>query len=280
LHPAHLPDEIKAHIAPHVAEFRSALEPPFLPTPELPAQLAACRDTGLMTVSGTRQQPRWSVHRWTASELARRYGGNVRSWHRRAARYWCWRAAWQTEEGGGLLHDLVEAHYHLICAGDSQQAIETADKICNILQKQSAWDEELSFVNATLPRLTTGSSVEAQWLHRVGVIARCRGDHEEAARAQTRALAIFESADDKLGMWPIFMAMTQQPSNIISAQFAFLNNLAIRIDWPNCACSSACTPRRGGTGTQHCSTFKVPLTGKSPPTTRPRRRRLCTVWEF
>ena len=67
---ASVPGDVRAQLAPHLAELNRRPVPPFRPDPGLPEQIAACQAASLLTVSGDGGEPRFFVHRWTATELA------------------------------------------------------------------------------------------------------------------------------------------------------------------------------------------------------------------
>jgi hypothetical protein len=66
------------------------------------------------------------VHRWTAAELAGRAGdgptGTLVPVHRQAAAYWQWRVRVWPQDRPADVHDLLEARYHLLQAGDAETA--------------------------------------------------------------------------------------------------------------------------------------------------------------
>ena len=90
-----LPEELRAQLGPQLAELNRPPVPPFRPAPGLRQQLAACQTASLLTISEENGQPRFFVHRWTATELAARTAGEpgpvLAGAHRRAAGYWQWR---------------------------------------------------------------------------------------------------------------------------------------------------------------------------------------------
>ena len=67
---ASVPADVRAQLAPHLAELNRRPVPPYRPVPGLPGQVAACQAASLLTVSGDGQEPWFFVHRWTATELA------------------------------------------------------------------------------------------------------------------------------------------------------------------------------------------------------------------
>ena len=199
-----LPDELRAQLGPHLAELNRLPVPPFRPAPGLRQQLAACQTASLLTISEENGQPRFFVHRWTATELAARTAGEPGSVlaeaHRRAAGYWQWRVdAWPQDKAADV-HDLLEARYHLLQAGDTEAAGQVTEWACSQLQTWGAWDQEASLIHDTLTWLPENSSRRAAWIHHLGMLAQARGDYEEAARQYQRSLDIEERLGDQAGM--------------------------------------------------------------------------------
>ena len=92
--PASVPADIRAKLAPHIAELNRPPTPPFRPPPGLQDQIMAAQAASLLTVSGDDGDIRFFVHRWTATELAARAPGpELAGAHRQAAAYWRWRVA-------------------------------------------------------------------------------------------------------------------------------------------------------------------------------------------
>ena len=69
---ASVPGQVQAQLAPHIAELNRRPVPPFRPRPGLTEQIAACQAASLLTVGDDGGEPRFFVHRWTATELAGR----------------------------------------------------------------------------------------------------------------------------------------------------------------------------------------------------------------
>ncbi|MGP0023217.1 MAG: CHAT domain-containing protein, partial [Streptosporangiaceae bacterium] len=199
-----LPEELQAQLGPHLAELNRPPVPPFRPAPGLQQQLAACQTASLLTSSEEDGEPRFFVHRWTATELAARTAGEPGSVlagaHRRAAGYWRWRVdAWPQDRAADV-HDLLEARYHLLQAGDTEAAGQVTEWACSQLQTSGAWDQETSLIHDTLTWLPEGSSRRGAHIHHLGMLAQLRGDYEEAARQYQRSLDIKERLGDQAGM--------------------------------------------------------------------------------
>ena len=199
-----LPDELRAQLDPQLAELNRPPVPPFRPAPGLRQQLAACQTASLLTISEEDGQPRFFVHRWTATELAARTAGEsgpvLAGAHRRAAGYWQWRIKAWPQDSVADVHDLLEARYHLLQAGDTEAAGQVTEYACSQLQTWGAWDQETSLIHDTLTWLPENSSRRAAWIHQLGMLAQLHGDYEEAGRQYQRALDIDERLGDQPGM--------------------------------------------------------------------------------
>ena len=123
---ASVPAHVRAQLAPHIDELNRRPAPPFRPPPGLDEQVAACQAASLLTISGDDGQPQFFVHRWTATELvgraAREPGQRLTGAHRQAAAYWRWRVRVWPQDPAADVHDLLEARYHLLLAGDTEDA--------------------------------------------------------------------------------------------------------------------------------------------------------------
>ena len=197
---ASIPGHVRAQLAPHLAELNRPPIPPFRLPSALSEQIAACQAASLLTVIGEEGQPRFFVHRWTATELAgqaaRQADQRLTQAHRQAAAYWRWRIRVWPQDKAADVHDLLEARHHLLESGDTEDAGEVAEQACLQLHTLGAWDQEASLIQDTLARLPADSSRKAAWIHQLGVLAQGRGDYDEAARQYQRALDIFEQLGD------------------------------------------------------------------------------------
>lgn len=121
-------------MAQHVAELSRQPTPPFRPVPGLLEQITACKAASLLTADDEVGEPVFYVHRWTATELARRAisepGQPLIEAHRQAAAYWQWRARSWPQEQTGALHDLLEARHHLLQSKDLEQAVTVTGVAC------------------------------------------------------------------------------------------------------------------------------------------------------
>lgn len=93
---ASLPRPLQQALAPHLQEFQSLPVPPRSTPVNLTNLVAACQSTSLLSVDTNSREPEVFVHRWTATEMERRWSAQDRqdeviAAHRRAADYWQWR---------------------------------------------------------------------------------------------------------------------------------------------------------------------------------------------
>ena len=201
---ASVPADVRAQLAPHLAELNRWPVPPYRAAPGLPEQIAACQAASLLTVSGDGEEPRFFVHRWTATELATRAarepGQRLAGAHRQAAASWQWRYRVWPQDKVADVHDLLEARHHLLQAGDTEEAGQVTERICLQLETWSAWEQEAALIHDTLARLPSGSPRRAAYIHHLGMLAQDRGDYEEAARQYQRALDISERLGDLVAM--------------------------------------------------------------------------------
>ena len=201
---ASVPADVRAQLAPHLADLNRRPVPPYRAAPGLPEQITACEAASLLTVSGEDQEPRYFLHRWTATELARRAAREpsqrLAGAHRQAAAYWQWRdRVWPQDEAADV-HDLLEARHHLLETGDTEEAGQVTEGICLQLDTWGAWEQEAALIHDTLARLPSGSPRRAAYIHQLGMLAQARGDYVEAARQYQRSLDISERLGDQAGM--------------------------------------------------------------------------------
>ena len=205
---ASVPGDVRAQLAPHLAELNRSPAPPFRPPPSLDEQIAACQAAGLLTVGEEGGEPRFFVHRWTATELAvqaaREAGQRLAGAHRQAAAYWRWRERVWPQDRAADVHDLLEARHHLLQAGDIEAADQVTEWAVDQLHTWGAWDQEASLIHDTLARLPADSPRQAAWIYQLGILAQDRGDYDEAARQYQRSLDTFERIDDQAKMASIY----------------------------------------------------------------------------
>ncbi len=164
---ATVPSDIRAQLAPLIAELNRLPTPPFRPPPGLDEQVAACQAASLLTVSGDGEESRFFVHRWTATELAdqaaRMPNRQLPEAHQRAASYWQWRVRVWPQDRAADVHDLLEARYHLLQAGDIEGADLVTDQACSQLHTWGARDQEASLAYDMLVQLPADSPRQASW---------------------------------------------------------------------------------------------------------------------
>ena len=202
--PATVAAHVRTQLAPHIAELNRQPSPPFRPPLGLDGQLAACQAASLLTVSEEGGEPRFFVHRWTATEMAgraaREPGSRLAGAHRQAAAYWRWRVRVWPQDRPVDVHDLLEARHHLLQAGDTEDAGQVTEWAVTQLHTWGAWDQEGSLIHDTLAQLPADSPRQASLTITLGTLARDRGDYDEAARQYQRALDIFERLGDQANM--------------------------------------------------------------------------------
>ena len=202
--PATLPGHVRAQLAPYIAVLNRPPTPPIKPQPGLNEQIAACQAASLLTLNGDSEKARFFVHRWTATELARRDAlkpsQSLANAHRQAAAYWRWRIETWPQNQAADVHDLLEGRHHLLQAGDQDEASYFAALAASRLHTWGAWDQEASLIHDTLARLPADSPVRAGWTHKLGILAHERGDYGEAARQYQLALGISERLGDQASM--------------------------------------------------------------------------------
>ena len=199
-----VPGQVRSQLAPHLAELNRRPSPPFRSGSGLPEQIAACQAAGLLTVGGDTEEPWFSVHRWTATELAgraaRESSRRLAEAHRLAASYWQWRVRVSLQDQVADANDLLEARHHLLEADDIDEAGKVTEEVCDRLHTWGAWDQEASLIYDILARLPADSPRQAVWIHSLGVLAYDRGDYDEAARQYQRSLDIDARFGNQIGV--------------------------------------------------------------------------------
>ncbi|ROP41857.1 tetratricopeptide repeat protein [Saccharothrix texasensis] len=143
------------------------------------------------------------VHRWTASELARRWAADddhaaaLRSAHQHAAAYWLSDSADALPETDDV-DKLLEARYHHLAAGDTAEAGERTKQACETLRRRGAWEQERSLLLDTVHALGPGESSVVTLLNRLGEMSGHRGDLTGALHFLHEALHTAEGLGDQL----------------------------------------------------------------------------------
>jgi tetratricopeptide (TPR) repeat protein len=199
-----VPSDVQVLLAPHVAELNREPAPPYRPRPGLTDQVVACQAASLLTLTGAENDRRYFVHRWTATELARRAAasdpGQLALAHRQAAAYWLWRVQEWPQDKAADVHDLLEARHHLLQAGDTEEAAGVTEGICLQLQTWGAWDQETALIHELISELPADSRRQGTWTGQLGNVAYLRGDYAAAARQYQKAIGILERLGDQAGM--------------------------------------------------------------------------------
>ncbi|MBU2670974.1 tetratricopeptide repeat protein, partial [Actinoplanes bogorensis] len=196
------------HLAQLQADLAAMRRPPLTATVVDPAVLAVLGGLGLITPTpaDSPSDPRpgpdgglFSVHRWTATALARLYPEPTRQAHQRAAAYYTWRIQYRPQGLVEDLYDRIEARYHHHTAGDLPAAISLSYDIRDQLDGWSAWDWEKRICQETLTWLPATSYDTAAFTHQLGNLAYLTGDLAEAERRYQQSLTIVEELGDRAG---------------------------------------------------------------------------------
>ncbi|HEX3591507.1 MAG TPA: tetratricopeptide repeat protein [Pseudonocardiaceae bacterium] len=193
-----LPAELQERLAPLVTELYTAPRPPIRPRDNLMRLLELLGTMGLLSVG--QDFGGLFVNRWTAAELERVADGDepldVR--HRNAADYWRWRALDWPQSETGQVHDLLEARYHFLSAGDIATATEITEHVVALLQRRHAWDRATELAQDTVRTLPADAPVRARWLLQLGLFSQLRGDHDLAEGHYLTALDTSQALGDEI----------------------------------------------------------------------------------
>ncbi|MEH0638696.1 tetratricopeptide repeat protein [Streptomyces bottropensis] len=157
---------------------------------------------GLLAPDGVGRdgEPLWSVHRWTAAELAALDARSARSGHERAAMYWADVLDRQTLPQRERLHAGFEAIGHHEACDRPAAAAQVAQRVCRLLHAVGHWTAEEQLCRRVLDWVEPGSEQAAQAHRQLGLVARDRGLMHEAREHLERALTVSEAAGDLLGI--------------------------------------------------------------------------------
>ncbi|WP_433554000.1 tetratricopeptide repeat protein [Micromonospora zamorensis] len=140
------------------------------------------------------------VHRWTATSLLRIAGRDaVTESHRRAGRYWGWRARAAADQHD-FIRQVVEARYHHLAAGDTEQAITYSELACQVLHAAGHWAWEEKIWRELLPMAPPGSALAASFLKGLGDVHLNRGEYPQATERYQAALAVYRDLGDDSGV--------------------------------------------------------------------------------
>ncbi|MGV1005310.1 MAG: CHAT domain-containing protein, partial [Candidatus Nanopelagicales bacterium] len=180
-----LPSAAVRSLLPDLQERYSPPRPPRSTQVELAGVIDGLAGSTLLSVDSN--LPGLYVHRWTAGELARlwqRAGRDheLQHAHRGAAEYWRWRVGVWPQDRRADVHDLLEARYHHLQAGDLDPANEATEAAAMQLQDWGAWDGASALARDMLNRFPAGHPRESAYLHQLGMLAQLRGEYGEAER--------------------------------------------------------------------------------------------------
>ena len=198
-----VPAEVLAQIQPDLVELSTVPRPPRSTSHDLGALIEDLAAASLVAVDPHARTV--FVHRWTGSELERRYrdaGDEEHLWqaHRKAAEYWRWRIRVWLQDRDKDLHDALEARHHLIAGNQFGDAEEVSQSIVTRLHVIGAWDYESTISHHTLDVLARSEHQRARWQYQLGMLAQDRGEYVEAERRYTEALTINEELGNRDGM--------------------------------------------------------------------------------
>ena len=192
---AELPASVQQQVRPYLAISTVRPTPPFRYPPGLRRLVEACTVSSLLAADTSQDPPALVVHRWTASELHKRWtrdgrGDQLTAAHLRAAGYWQWRVQVWPQDRARDLDDLIEARYHLFAAGHTAEADQLTWHVCGLLHDWGAWDREDALIRDTLTQLPADADGRSNWTRQLADIARGRGRITQAAQLYQQALAI------------------------------------------------------------------------------------------
>jgi tetratricopeptide (TPR) repeat protein len=165
----------------------------------------ACANLSLVTIDDLDGVSTIFVHRWTAAEMERIYrisgrGDEVAEAHERGGEYWRWRLLTRSQDQEGELHDLLEARYHYLNAGDIGAALEMTEVACSRLGNRGAVEHEKSLIEDILRYLDLDHPRRAFLLHELGRLAEERGHYPEALNHYGNSFESAERLDDERDM--------------------------------------------------------------------------------
>ncbi|WP_216586941.1 tetratricopeptide repeat protein [Streptomyces brasiliscabiei] len=145
-------------------------------------------------------EPLWSVHRWTAAELAALDAPSTHRGHERAAAHWADVLDRQTLPQRQRVHAGFEAVDHHEAVGRPARAAEVAQRLCRLLHGMGRWTAEENLCRRVLDWVEPGSGQAAQAHRQLGLIARDRGTMHPAREHLERALTVSDAAGDLQGI--------------------------------------------------------------------------------
>jgi tetratricopeptide (TPR) repeat protein len=203
--PDDLPPAVLAEILPHIKEVQRPATPPRAAPEGLAKMVEAGVASSLLgVVDRDTGSPRLFVHRWTAGELERSADAGrseeISTAHSRASDYWRWRVAVWPQDPHAAVHDLLEARYHHLAAGQLDLAVAVTGQVCSQLDQWGAWDDEAALIHDTIPRLPADSNRRTALIGQLGTVVYRLGDLEEAESLYRSALEIDERLGNQSGL--------------------------------------------------------------------------------
>jgi tetratricopeptide (TPR) repeat protein len=191
---------LPADVERHLVELSVYREPIEIST-DLSTDLTLLEASSLVTLDGGRA----FVHRWTATELARRWtadhhADDLAAAHRQAAQYWRRRVKTLKLENAAVVHDLLEARHHLLAAGDRAEGFVITEAALLVLDGMGAPDHAFELTRDTLRWVELDSPQQLAMTQRLGVLAQGWGDYSEAERCYQQALEISKRLNVAAGM--------------------------------------------------------------------------------
>jgi tetratricopeptide (TPR) repeat protein len=181
-------------------------EPDPLPEVAEPAGFAAARDAlaglGLLApVEESGAEPRWLVHRWTATRLAERSAPQeLAEVHRHAALHWRWRVSKDQQSREQDVLNLLEARYHHRLGEELDEVVLVTEWVCSQLHTWGAYRSEEQLIHELLSWLPERSEKTADSYLQLGRVAQARGDYGQALDWYRKSLAINEKLGNRAGI--------------------------------------------------------------------------------
>ena len=193
--PGELPASLHQQLRPYLADLGRQPTPAFRAPPGLRRLVEACTASSLLATDTSQDPPALFVHRWTASELQKRWtrdgrGDQLTAAHLGAAQYWQWRVQAWPQDRSHDLDNLIEACHHLFAAGHTTEADELTWAVCNVLHDWGAWDREDALIRDTLTQVPADADGRSNWTRQLADIAHGRGRITQATQLYQQALAI------------------------------------------------------------------------------------------
>jgi tetratricopeptide (TPR) repeat protein len=144
----------------------------------------------------------YSVHRWTATALAKKAkdGSVLPRAHKRAACYWQWRIQTVGKAQQQHIGELLEARYHYHQAAQIDEAVAITQQVVSQLDTWGAWQWEEQLCRETLSWVPQRSIMAAFFLHQLGNVAQHKGAYDKALEWYSQSLVIRKELNDRAGI--------------------------------------------------------------------------------